>query len=123
MISQNIRNSSSSSIHLFSIEIIMKRYKSATAIITILFTSNMVFPTRSMATQSKSKTGNVVKSKAPFMAKHQKQKKNSVGANVDIQRTESFLPVTHQSLNPDSKVKVHTLLLGTHPSIQSFAKS
>ena len=40
-----------------------------------------------------------------------------------IERTESFQPVSYQTFHPNSKLKIHTLLLGTHPSIKSLARS
>ena len=40
-----------------------------------------------------------------------------------IERTESFQPVSHLTFNPQSDRKIHTLILGTHPSIKSLAQS
>ena len=40
-----------------------------------------------------------------------------------IPRTESFEPMWHGTLHPRTNIKIHTLLLGTHPSIQSLEKS
>ena len=49
--------------------------------------------------------------------------KRFVTQNITVERTESFQPVTHRSFHPDSKVQIHTLLLGTHPSIKSLEES
>ncbi len=40
-----------------------------------------------------------------------------------VPRTESFEPMWHGTLHPETSVKVHTLILGTHPSVQSLEKS
>jgi hypothetical protein len=42
---------------------------------------------------------------------------------VVVERTKSFQPVSDYTFHPDSNMKIHTLLLGTHPSVQSLAQS
>ena len=47
-------------------------------------------------------------------------------AVADLKRTESFQPVSHFTFHPDvdaKDFKIHTLLLGTHPSIKSLEES
>ena len=39
-----------------------------------------------------------------------------------VERTESFGPQWHGAFCPETSVKVHTLIMGTHPSITSLAK-
>ena len=58
-----------------------------------------------------------------------KKRKNGSSNNKEeekgelVERTESFQPVSHLTYNPDSDMKIHTLILGTHPSIKSLAQS
>jgi len=40
-----------------------------------------------------------------------------------VQRTQSFAPLSHLTFNPNSSLEIHTLILGTHPSITSLAES
>ncbi|MGK3742509.1 MAG: hypoxanthine-DNA glycosylase [Bacillariaceae sp.] len=51
-----------------------------------------------------------------------KMKQNCSNATSDIQRTQSFEPMWHGTFHPESNIKIHTLFLGTHPSIVSLEK-
>ena len=59
--------------------------------------------------------------------KDKKEASTAVAVAVaDLKRTESFQPVSHFTFHPDvdaKDFKIHTLLLGTHPSIKSLEES
>ena len=48
---------------------------------------------------------------------------NDVNVKSSVQRTSSFQPVWAGTFDPNTSIKVHTLVLGTHPSITSLKES
>lgn len=91
--------------------------------------SNQIATTVSTAANSKSLTKKPAtkrrnkSSSSPSSLK--KKTDDAVDAKIEtvVERTVSFQPISDRTFNPDSKVKIHTLLLGTHPSVKSLAKS
>lgn len=47
----------------------------------------------------------------------------NVSTKEDVPRTQSFDVLWHGALHPTTSIKIHTLILGTHPSITSLEKS
>ena len=50
------------------------------------------------------------------------KKKQNSNTTSNIQRTQSFEPMWHGAFHPESNIKIHTLFLGTHPSLVSLEK-
>ena len=51
------------------------------------------------------------------------KKQDQTEETQEIKRTNSFEPVWAGTFDPNTSVKVHTLICGTHPSITSLGKS
>jgi hypothetical protein len=71
-------------------------------------------------------------SRPKFIAKKKEQNKQKEEEQQRLQlqqqkegvkATESFQPISALTFDPKSKIQIHTLLLGTHPSIESLAQS
>lgn len=81
--------------------------------------SSSTTTTTSISTDSEESSKKKRKRNLPKKVKKKEVEEESIA----VERTQSFQPLSHLSLNPESDMKIHTLILGTHPSITSLAEN